>query len=140
MSAERVWGTFLFVAACTGLYVSCEPVGDKLHDRLTAYPAACGGEMFAGKCKSEFKALPPILFSANKEQQFVIVKSEGAPPYRLNGCVVLDREEWTCVEAYRAQNGAIRDISGYFPATFLPRWRWYLLKYTGKQPGDPAGT
>lgn len=111
------------------------PVSDRFSDKLTAYPSVCrsgvagpstcpGGRWVAEKEQAIFAVIPA--------QQTVVAKYGQEAPARLGDCTVMDRENWDC-GIHRAVNGAVSAGEGDW-MIFIPRWRWYLLKYLDVQP------
>lgn len=111
------------------------PALDAFTGKLTAYPIVCDSKVEGPRSCSigRWQTSDRAVFAVRVDQQTVVVRFGDWQPSRLTNCVVLDRKNWRCDE-YVATDGAVSLTTSHEYFRFVPRWRWYLLRYIGVSP------
>jgi hypothetical protein len=101
-----------------------------LKSEVTAYPIRCASVATESTCLWPDPG-PQTTYRLLRDEQAVLVHTADRPVFRLSGCAILDRSNWTCSDE---QDRALGFVEGRFffspdPADPVEAWRYHVSKW-----------
>ena len=152
-SEDLLWGLILIFLVVT---VSVGIKGTNwipFTSQVTVYRAVCSEKVTNGSCKGDKLPLDRIMFNVSEDKQSVVMSfeyrtqfivftkqklifptvQESDPAFeRMNGCIVVDRNNSTCTTEGVPEHSMIRGEYKRYPPReyhyYVPKWEWWRLE------------